>query len=320
MSTTMEERRAAAMALDFSTDDADEGETTDAPDLKTIAASLNEDDGDDEIELPGDEAEAPAAKPVVERRIPKLSDVEERVRKQHEARVERERASEDAHLASEYRRLKAEGKLDAQQVAQLTPQTVTQLYRSLGPAERKELLNSLVKEVQNPDVAATERTLRAEIEQLKTKIVDPDKIVEKTREQLTADAAQAKLEADFHAVAGDSERFPHVAGLPEPNRLALAYEVIGLYREYDKANGTRTPLDDEQIANEMEELLASRAQGTPPPAPAVSKKSAATAGRSEAGGAAAGTLNDLAGSAPTVKPRTMADKRALAIQLAKTWG
>lgn len=321
---TMEGRRAAAMTLDFSDENVDAGIAL--PDLPELNETVDDElvegaaaETDAEVET----TTAPAAKPpVVERKIPKLAEVEASIRQRHEERVARERASEDAQLAAEYRRLKAEGRLDAQQVAQLSPETVTQLYRSLKPAERTALLNSLVKEVQNPDVAATERTLRAEIEQLKSKIVDPEQIVQKTREQLTAEAAQAKREADFHALAGDSERFPHVAGLQEPERVTLAYEVIGLYRDYDRVNGTRTPLNDELIAKEMEELLASRVNdgATQAATTAAPKKPAAAAGRSEAGGDATGTLNDLAGSAPTVKPRTMAERRALAVQLAKTWG
>lgn len=295
--TTMEERRAAAMALDF-------GDTADneMPELTTAPPS-------DEPQVQTEEPPAPAP---VEKEIPGLDDVlKARVVGRHSDRVAKEQAEQDARDLAEFRRLQAEGKLG--QTAEITPDKILEVFRSIKPDERTAVLRSLVTEVRSPDAAAVERTLRSEIDEIRKKLVDPKEVVAKTKEELAIE----QREQTFEAVASDSERFPHLARLPSQQRLAFAYEVLRLYDEYDEAHGVVTPLDDERIANEMERHLAARAQPTNA-APAASQKQA-DAGTHDPTGTASGTLNDLAASAPSVKPRTAAERRAAAVKLLEQW-
>lgn len=301
---TMDERRAAVMAFDFS--------------------SLEEaDDGIPTIPTQDEQPQEPQNETVVELDIPDIADLEKFASSRRDDRVTKEQAEADARDAAEYRRLKQEGKLDAQPGAKLTNESFIELFRSLPPKERTAILRGVVNEVRSPDSAAVERNLRAKIEDLESKIVDPNKIVKQTREQIQAEQAQAQLESDFQAVAGDSERFPHLAGLKPEHRLSFAYETINLYREYDRQNGTQTSLNDELLAASMEKHLASRAQPKPNPAPQApavqepQEQTPAAVGTTEPKGEPQGTLNDLAASAPVRKPRTMAEKKAYATQWLK---
>lgn len=297
--TTMEERRAAAMALDF-------GDTAEPDTMPELTQAPPTDEPQVQTEEP------PAAPPPVEKEIPGLDDVlKARVVGRHSERVAKEQAEQDARDAAEFRRLQAEGKLG--QAADITPAKITEIFRGLKPEERTAVLRSLVTETRSPDAAAVRTELTARLEQLEKKIVDPKEVVQKTKEELAAEAR----EQAFEAVASDSERFPHLARLPPQQRLAFAYEVLRLYDEYDEAHGVVTPLDDERIANEMERHLAARAQPTNA-APAASQKQA-DAGTHDPTGTASGTLNDLAASAPSVKPRNREERVAAAVQLLERW-
>lgn len=296
--TTMDERRAAAMALDFgsATVDSDIPVDTNMPEEFREAAK---------VETPA----TPAAPAPVVKEIPKLDEIQTRIAAQHNARISKQQAEQDARDAAEFRRLQAEGKLNGE----ITPDRILEVFRSLKPDERTAALRSLVTEVRSPDAAAVERTLRAELEQLKLKIVDPKQVVQQTREQLEA----RQREVDFEAVSGDTARFPNLARLPPEQRVAFAYEVVNLCDEHDKAYGVVTPLDDEMLATMMEQHLVARAQPTQA-APAASPTQAA-AGAQDPKGPASGTLNDLAATAPSVKPRTMEEKRAAAQAMLERW-
>lgn len=295
--TTMEERRAAAMSLDFETDT-----TTAEPELNPPPPT---------DEPPAQETPPPQAPPAVELEIPGLDEIQARVSARHTQRVAREQQEQDARDAAEFRRLQAEGRLG--QSAEITPAKIAEIFRGLRPEERTAVLRSLTAEVRSPDAAAVRTELTARLDQLEKKIVDPKEVVQKTKEELAAE----QREQVFEAVASDSARFPNLARLPSQQRLAFAYEVLDLYNEHDRIYGVTTPLDDERLATEMERQLAARAQPKNA-APAASPNQAA-AGTPPTGIVPSGTLNDLAASAPSVKPRTMEERRAAAVKQLEQW-
>ena len=313
--TTHADRIAAAMSLDFSNPDVEKtvGAPVNTPGTAPAIPDLPELQSTPASDEPPTSAEAPPAAAPITKPIPKLGDIEARVAAKHRERVQRQQASEDARLAAEYRKLQAEGKLSQQ--AEVTPDRILDVFRGMKPDERTAVLRSLVTETRSPDAAAVERSLRAEIADLKTKIVDPDQVVQKTREQLANEAAQAKTEADFNAVAGDSARFPNVARLSPADRVRFARQIVNLVDQYDEESGEPpTYLDDEIVASMMEQQLAARAQPATP-----SNQAAAGTQQQTPNGTASGTLNDLAASAPAVKPQTEAERRAAAKRMLENW-